>query len=172
MLTQEYLRSILDYDPETGLFAWKYNDSKPKWWNTRFATKVAGTVSKSTGYVQIYIDGKPFRGHRLAFLWMTGGIPKTIDHIDRIKSNNIWSNLRNATDSQNMANKALLNSNTSGYKNVYWRKDRQKWHVQIQKESKNVHGGYFTELKEAVEKANALRYELFGEFAVQEIFKE
>ncbi|MFA6060809.1 MAG: hypothetical protein WC756_21610 [Taibaiella sp.] len=74
-LTQEYLKSILHYDPDTGIFTWKERELysigkmyKSQSLNTRFAGKKAGYVNK-LGYVYIRIDGKDYLAHRLTFLY-------------------------------------------------------------------------------------------------------
>lgn len=56
-------------------------------------------------YVTIMIDGKAYQAHRVAWLYMTGRWPKDqIDHIDGDGANNRWTNLREATPSQNAFN--------------------------------------------------------------------
>lgn len=99
-LTQERLKQVLEYDPATGFFR-------------RFGKKgllrgVAGTLDVSNGYVKIMVDHVIYRAHRLAFLYMEGVFPPNdVDHRNRKKSDNRWSNLRHATPSQNAANKPL-----------------------------------------------------------------
>lgn len=166
MLTKDYLRSIIDYNPDTGLFTWKYNPNKPISWNNKFANKTAGGTSNN--YIVISIDGSGYLAHRLAFLFMTGSIPTKVDHKDRNTKNNKWLNLRDATTSENAANSNKRITNSSGYKNISWHKSAKKWRVQVRKNGKLQNGGLFESLKDAVEKANELRKELFGEFALQE----
>lgn len=165
-LTQEYLKSILDYNPNTGIFTWKLKKAA-----RIIIGSIAGTRRKD-GYIHIQIDGKNYLGHRLAFLFMTGAIPSKVDHKDLDTSNNIWSNLRNASNSQNGANRLKLSNNGSGYKNVTWQKSASKWKVVVHKNGKDHYAGLFTELKDAVETANKLRKELFGEFATYEEYKQ
>lgn len=59
--------------------------------------KVAGSVYKN-GYRYVSFEGTRYRAHRLAFLFMDGEIPEMIDHINGIRDDNSWDNLR-ATDS-------------------------------------------------------------------------
>lgn len=42
-------------------------------------------------------------------------------------------------------------NNTSGYKNVYWEKDRKKWKASIKKQGKNTNLGRFNTKEEAVD---------------------
>ncbi|CCI88530.1 HNH endonuclease [Yersinia phage phiR2-01] len=161
MITQDELTEILDYNQETGIFTWKVDKN----WKIK-AGSVAGSLCN--GYINIMIKGKNYRAHRLAFLFMEGYIPKIVDHKDRNKLNNAWDNLRQATKSQNESNVEKRSDNTSGYKNVCWRSDLNKWRVEVRKDGKNYSGGYYAELIDAVDAANELRFELFGEFALYE----
>ncbi len=65
MLTQERLKELLHYCPETGVFTHISPRSGIR------VGEVAGTKSK-TCYVGLKIDGKIHKAHRLAFLYMTG----------------------------------------------------------------------------------------------------
>lgn len=109
-LTAEYVRAILDYETETGLFRWKtrsFDDGRiTKIWNTKHAGKIAGTVCVQ-GYVAIGVDDHPRKAHRLAWLWVTGEWPVEVDHKDRNRANNRWSNLRHADDSTNQHNRGI-----------------------------------------------------------------
>lgn len=74
---------------------------------------VAGAPRSATSYVQIGIDGKRYYAHRLAWFYIYGVWPGKIDHRDLNKQNNIFSNLREATTSQNGANSFVrVDSNT------------------------------------------------------------
>ncbi len=87
------------------------------------------------------------------------------DHKDRNPLNNVESNLRPATVSQNGANRTKQKGCSSKYKGVSWHKHYRKWETQIKMNSKPIWIGRF-----ASEKTAALAYdkkarELFGEFA-------
>lgn len=135
MLTQERLKELLDYNPETGVFVWRVSKG------TRKAGRVAGAVN-ITGYVDIAIDGKKHRAHRLAWLYTYGCWPnKDIDHINRIRTDNRIENLRD-TD-KNEWNRDKQVNNTSGYTGVSWHKWTKKWIAKIKVYGKNTHLGLF-----------------------------
>ena len=100
-LTQEHLKSILDYDPSTGVFTWKMTNPS----RSCIKGKRAGYEGKD-GYRNIKIKSVKYREHILACLYMTGQFPKeSVDHIDQVRSNNAWSNLREVTHAENCLNK-------------------------------------------------------------------
>jgi len=98
-ITAEELRSRLNYDPLTGVFTRKVSLSK-----AYRVGSVAGTVG-ARGYVAIGIDGRYYKGHRLAWLYVHGEWPSSeIDHLNRIKTDNAISNLKPKTRSGNTLN--------------------------------------------------------------------
>lgn len=158
-LTQERLRYLLDYDPESGLFSWKNPQSK-----RCKVGQVAGTV-KSTGYLEIQIDRKLYKAHRLAHLYMTGEFPaEQIDHVNRIKTDNRWANLRAATQSQNNMNRFQAN-NTSGKKGVSWDKQTGKWKAQITVNGKTYRLGLYNDMEDAAVAYSTIAKILHGEFS-------
>ena len=122
-LTQEYLKEILYYDPETGLWFW--------FKEVRNSGRLAG--SKDHGYVSILINSKKrYLAHRLAFLYMLGRWPeKEVDHKDNVKNNNAWDNLRECTSRQNMANRPASKRNKLGVKGVSYHKNNKYYQVHI-----------------------------------------
>ena len=108
-ITAERLRELLDYDPETGLFTWRVTVNNRAW---------AGTVADAinhAGYNYIGIEGQRYLAHRLAWLYVHGNWPsKEIDHINRVRSDNRFCNLREATRALNARNKAGLGYRRKG----------------------------------------------------------
>ncbi len=98
-LTQDRLKELLHYCPETGVFTWiKTNGSRGKKGN------IAGSINP-IGYLDIGVDSKVYKAHRLAFLYVEGYFPEYgLDHINRNKSDNRWSNLRQVSQTCNMRN--------------------------------------------------------------------
>ena len=161
-LTQARLKELLHYDPETGHFTWLVSRR-----GTTRAGSRAGTPS-GYGYIQIQIDGVLRRAHRLAFLYMTGAFPpKDVDHINRVKDDNSWPNLRPATPRENEGNKGLQSSNTSGHRGVSWCKQRGKWRVLCKRDGRMIYLGRYSDLEEAAAVARTWRAENFKEFAFE-----
>src|SRR5262249_19641036 len=99
-LTASRLRALLHYDPSTGMFTWLV-DGRGR---DRRKGARAGTIN-GNGYRQICIDGAIHLCGRLAVLWRTGRWPsELVDHHNRVKDDDRWSNLRDADYSQNGAN--------------------------------------------------------------------
>lgn len=125
-LTQEELRRVLHYAPETGLFTWRVRLS------IRIVVGKRAGAKMVIGYTSIGIYGRDYLAHRLAWFYMTGvWPPDDIDHINGIRNDNRWCNLRPATRQQNMQNKRKLDANTSGIKGVSWDKLNKKWFTQV-----------------------------------------
>jgi len=144
MVTQEELKDRLRYEPETGDFIAIKKTSKKT-----IVGSVAG-CENNYGYIQIYINYKPYRAHQLAFLYMTGEVPPEIDHINRIRSDNRWINIRSVTREQNTQNRTLSKNNSSGYNGVSFLKDRGKWQAMICIKGRQKSVGNFKTMKEAI----------------------
>ena len=72
------------------------------------------------------------------------------DHINRNRLDNRKTNLRAVTRQENMKNKSIYKSNTSGYRGVKWNARLNKWQVQITKNKQRTHLGVFEELQDAI----------------------
>ncbi len=137
-LTQERLKELLHYDPETGVFIWIKTLS-----NRIGNGEVAGTVN-NVGYRIISIDYSFYLASRLAWFYVEGYWPEyEIDHKDRIRHNDKWENLRHVSHQCNMRNCKIQRNNTSGITGVWWDEKCQKWRVRIMISGKHFHIGYF-----------------------------
>ena len=143
ILSQEYLKKILFYSPETGDFTWIAVRKGVK------RHKRAGNIN-GHGYHNICIDGVNYRAHRLAFLYMTGEIPVYVDHINQVKIDNRWANLRSTTKSMNARNTKKYNTNTSGRVGVVWVPRYQKWLAQMVVNYKQLYLGRFEDIQDAI----------------------
>lgn len=88
-----------------------------------------------------------------------------VDHIDGDGLNNRKSNLRIATNSENLCNQRPRENFTSKYKGVHWDRFNNKWRVQVQKGKTVVRVGRFDDETEAALAYNEAAKELQGEFA-------
>lgn len=142
-LTVEFVRSILDYDPDTGMLRWRVNRGQ-----RARSGSIAGS-KHSSGYRYISINYCSYKAHRIAWLMAYGRWPtKQIDHINGIRSDNRIANLREATSGENLQNQKLEKiSNKIGILGVHI--SRGKYRAQIQVNGKVRHLGMFETAEEA-----------------------
>ena len=145
-LTAEKLRMLLHYEPATGIFTRKVRTS------TRVKVgDVAGCLNSGDGYLQIRLQSQRYKSHRLAWLYVYGVWPEDqIDHINRIRTDNRISNLREVSHKQNHQNRSKSSHNTSGHSGVSWYKQKSRWRAQITHNQKDIHLGLFTNLEDAI----------------------
>lgn len=159
-LTQDQIKRILSYNPETGDFTWLERISI-----RIMPGRKAGSVN-AVGYVSIGIYGRDYLGHRLAWVYVHGRWPPNdIDHINGVRHDNRLCNLREATRSQNHQNRRRNKRSSSGVKGVCWVTGRKRWMAQLVRPDGSKFCRHFT-LKE--DAANAYRLEaerVYGEFA-------
>jgi hypothetical protein len=140
MLTQEYLKHLFHYNPETGLFKRLVSPNR----KTREVGKIASCINPTTGYVCIKINYKTYTAHRLAWLYMFGKFPDNcIDHINKIRHDNRIANLREATFAQNALNRNIQASSSSRFTNVTWCNRNKKWIVRGLIKGKRTYLGSF-----------------------------
>ena len=165
MLTVEYLRSRLSYDPDTGEFRWLPYAGMPNNWAARFVGKIAGSP-KPENRIIIRLRMKPYKAHRLAWLYMTGEWPEEeVDHWDGDGYNNRWCNLREATSQQQNFNQRVHKDSKSGIKGVQ-RNVKGLWFSRIHKCGRTIHLGTFLTSEAAAEAYNKAAKEYQREFAV------
>jgi hypothetical protein len=164
-LSAESVRSALDYNTETGVFVWKYRFNYKLNWNRRCAGKTAGHLDR-LGYIVIGFEGRLRQAHRIAWLYVTGRWPEfQIDHVNLIRHDNRFVNLREATPSENMANTKAHKDGLSGFKGVTWCKDKCRWQTQIMVEGVTYRLGRFDTAEEAHEVYKEAAHRLRGKFA-------
>lgn len=159
MINQSELKTLLHYNPYTGIFTWNtrsrsyfITDSTWKMWNTRFAGTIAGTTRVNIkSYKIIQVKRQRYYIHRLAFLFMTGEFPtQQVDHINGDGTDNRWCNIRSVTSRENSKNSRLRSDNTSGCVGVSWFKSRNKWCVRIKHRGVYLSCGYFNNKEDAI----------------------
>lgn len=156
-LTQERLKELLRYDPETGLFYWLQDRYRVK------AGDRAGSVSPSTQYRIIRLDQRNYAEHRLAWFYAKGEWPASeVDHKDLNRQNNKWENLRLATSSQNKANRKGRGAYPKG---VCFHKASGLFSSRIHSNGKQISLGYFNTPELAHEAYRLAAPKYHGEFA-------
>lgn len=144
MLTQERLKELLHYCPDMGVFTWivdRTSRARKGW--------VAG-CKISNGYIIIRIDSVNYYAHRLAFLYVDGEHPKDhTDHINGVRVDNRWANLRSVSLAENNRNQKRRKDNTSGISGVGRRAGNPRWKAHISINNRLVHLGTFSDFFEA-----------------------
>lgn len=140
MITQERLKELFKYDPDTGLL------TRSTGFNNVKIGDIAGTL-RYDGYLHIKIDGKLYLCHRLAWVYMYGDIPENIDHINHIRDDNRIVNIRNVSKLENNRNQSIMPTNTSGVTGVSWHKTLNKWRCFINVNNKQVHLGVYDDFE-------------------------
>ena len=141
-LNLNYIRELLDYDPNTG-----YLTNKVKGIRRAIGKRVGGNTCNPEAYRSIRIDGILYLEHRLVWYHYYGTWPTSIiDHINRNKSDNRISNLREVTYSQNAINKL---PNNCLYRGVTLSSSGTKFKSQIRLNNILVYIGTFNSAKEA-----------------------
>ena len=158
MITQDELKDILHYNPDSGDFTWLVGHSSVG------AGDVAGH-RHTHGYMSIEIGEERWRAHRLAFFYMEGYCPEFVDHINGIKDDNRWSNLRPATHAQNMRNRRSQKGSSSKFLGVSKHTASGKWQAYIRVNGKNTNLGYFKKEEDAAKAYDAAASKHFKEFA-------
>lgn len=152
------LRGLLTYEPHTGLLKWKSMRTGVN------ADMVAG-INNGRGHIVVRVDGRLLMAHRIIWKMVTGEEPsELIDHADTDGTNNIWTNLREADNSQNMMNARLSKRNKSGAKGV-WKHPNGRFTASIRAANRQYYLGMFGTKEEAEKVVAQERERLHGDFA-------
>lgn len=167
MITQERLKHLLLYDPETGVFRNRIKRSKKT-----IIGDIAGCVAqrgergRKLEYRVIMLDKVLYLAHHLAWLYMNGELPKEIDHKDRNGLNNSISNLRLCTRAQNNQNTHKTIIAASGLRGAFYDKGRstKPFYSRIRVNNKAISLGYFGTAEEAHQAYMNAAVKYYGEF--------
>lgn len=143
-LTQEKLKTLIHYDPATG----EITANMPRH-NVPTGTSL-GCIC-NPGYYRLSIAGKHFLAHRLAWFYMTGNFPEQIDHINHIKTDNRWENLREVSNQANSQNTPLSKNSRTKINGVSFMKTLNKYRAYITVNRKHIHLGVFDKLEDAIQ---------------------
>lgn len=109
------------------------------------------TTPHSKGYLQISFHSRKYLAHRLAWYLHFGRWPLSqLDHINRVKTDNRITNLREVTGSQNLFNRAEQSNNKSGKSGVFWYERKKRWIAYIKKSGQRINLGSFKQFDEAL----------------------
>jgi hypothetical protein len=157
VITPENVNEIFSYNEETGILTWKERPSS--WfskrcscltWNARYAGRETGTIGRH-GYSKVMIKGRSYMAHRVIWLMKTGEWPvMDMDHINRIRNDNRWENLRLATRSENGRNRGINKNNKSGVTGVYYHRNREVSVSHIRALGRQITLGYYKDKFEAI----------------------
>lgn len=160
--TQARLNELLEYDKDTGIITRKIcnpYDRRCK------PGDEAGYICNTHEYIKIRVDTEQYYAHILAYIMVEGNFPEgmEIDHINGIRMDNKWNNLRLVTRSQNMINRPIFKNNSSGCPGVDYHEASGKWQCRVQKEGKRIGKLYDTQ-QEAIKAYEEISAILHGEF--------
>jgi len=154
-LDQSTLIKHLYYNSGTGLFSWA---------NGRVGASKGATAGhkRDSGYIVIRVLNTLYKAHRLAVLYMTGAWPKEqVDHINHIRDDNRWVNLREVSGRENSRNQIMSKFNKSGFTGVFFCAKNKRWQANVRVENnKSKFLGYFDSFEDAVlaRKAANIKY--------------
>jgi len=149
-MNADYVKSRLEYDPETGIFRWRpieVNRKQDKAWNTKYAGTRAGCISSGNHRV-IGLDGTVFYAQRLAWLMVHGEWPKgEILHLNGKPADNRLRNLRD------VSHKVITNNrkNSTGLpEGIFYNNGRSFFMAFLPWGSKQKYLGQFEKVETAV----------------------
>lgn len=145
MITHDEVVRLVTYDPLTGVFMRLKRTS-----NFSDMSKPAGSLSH-WGYLEFRLQGKLYKAHRLAWLYVHGVWPsEVIDHINGVKTDNRLANLRAVSGAVNNQNRRVPGIRNSGNP-VGAYPDGSAWRSQLSVNNKTKYLGTFITADQARE---------------------
>lgn len=149
-LTQGKVALVDDCDFEyLSQFNWFAHKNKFTWYAQRNSPRVNGKRTVIHMHREILQAPNAFK----------------VDHRDDDGLNNQRGNIRLCTQGENIRNRRVSVTNTSGYKGVHWKTQNKKWAATIHIDGKSIHLGYFKSASDAALVYDAAAREHYGEFA-------
>lgn len=157
----DYLRSILSYDPLSGIVTWLIDAA-----SSVRAGSEAGTLH-SDGYIRVMIGRKTYALHRVIWKLHYGADPVgVVDHRDGVGSDNRIKQLRDVTQRQNLWNGARSRKSKTGFKGIVFDPKYKVYRVNIKgPDGQRAPQGTFYTIAAAAAYLDELRKRLHGEFA-------
>lgn len=156
LITQDRLKSLLTYNPDTGEFCWRLKRPRCT------PGSMAGTPSYH-GYTVIKLNGVSYKAHRLAWLYETGDWPASeLDHINRVRGDNRISNLRLATRFSNCQNRVKSETAYSKHIGVSRSFNGKRWRAYIDFNGKRRALGVFDTETQALEARKNIERQLYA----------
>lgn len=146
MIKQDRIKELVEYNPETGIFISLIDSGRIR------KGKMVGTMRKDTGHLKITLDGFRYPAHRIAYIYVHGDILKDsdkIDHINRIPGDNRITNLRIATQQENMRNSITTNIGKAGFKGIS-PNGKNSYMAYISNGSKRIYLGTFQKRSDGI----------------------
>lgn len=150
------LLDLFAYDMDSGALTYR---RRPAFNSRRREGDEAGTLHHS-GYLQVKVGPKLYQAHRLIWMMQTGANPVEIDHRNRVRNDNRWSNLREATRSQQGMNKSVKNP----HRGVHFIAARGLYGAQIKANGEHTWLGCYLLPEDACRAYRAAAAAMHGEF--------
>lgn len=155
----ELLQELFDWDLEAGRLIWRV---------TRGSAVKGGDVGtvNNCGYLSTCVKGDRLLVHRILWRLGSGSDPEQlqVDHINGVRLDNRFCNLRLAERIENNKNVKAHCDNSTGYLGIC-EHTPGVYRVRIMAGGKNYHVGLFKSLQEAVAARRKAELEFHGEFS-------
>lgn len=162
-LTIARARALFRYNLETGVIVWAEDRGGPI-----KAGDQAGCID-TKGHRRIYCEGRSYASTHIIWAIVYGRWPSNqVDHENRQPNDDRFLNLREATPSQNCANRAF----PTKAKGVSLHKGSGKYHARVQARGKLHFLGSFNTSEEAAAAYDLGAIKLHGEFALTNAMME
>lgn len=145
VLTFDRAVRLFRYDEATGKLTWDAQRGRAK------AGDCAGARDHK-GYVIVRVDGRIYKAHRIVWLMKTGSWPAgEIDHINGVKDDNRFANLRDVTHAENAQNlhRAQRRNRSCGLLGVTFDRFTGRWKAQLQVNGRRYQIGRYDTAEQA-----------------------